>query len=95
MDATDYDELAGRLQGLLIRLDDRLGPRDQSRVLTYIEANELALALNHLAVTLAQANHRLALDERADLLALATTMGTTHRVSPLLDACPSSHTPYP
>jgi hypothetical protein len=55
MDAAYLEELAGRLYGLLISLDDRIGP-EQARLLHhFIEADEYGLALEEIADMLALA----------------------------------------
>ena len=43
-----YEEIAGLLYGLLIRLDDRLSGKDLALIAEFIEANELGLALERL-----------------------------------------------
>ena len=54
MDTAYYEELAGRLYGLLISLDDRIGS-DQARLLHYfIDVGKYSLALEDIAGTLAQ-----------------------------------------
>jgi hypothetical protein len=51
MDAAYYDELAGRLYGLLIGLDHRIGS-EQARLLHhFIEVGEYGLALEEIAGT--------------------------------------------
>lgn len=88
MDATGYEEIAGRLRGLLIRLDDRVGRRDQAIVAEYIDANELGLALDQLAYALSEDGRGLVVDERSDMLALAEAMGIESRISSALRSCP-------
>ena len=54
MDTGYYEELAGRLYGLLIGLDDRIGS-EQARLLHhFIDVGEYGLALEEIAGTLAQ-----------------------------------------
>ena len=54
MDTGYYEELAGRLYGLLIGLDDRIGS-EQARLLHHvIDVGEYGLALEEIAGTLAQ-----------------------------------------
>jgi hypothetical protein len=54
MDTAYYEELAGRLYGLLIGLDDRIG-RERAQWLHHvIEVGEYGLALEDIAGTLAQ-----------------------------------------
>ena len=58
MDTGYYEELAGRLYGLLIGLDDRIGS-DQAQWLHHvIEVGEYGLALEDIAGTLAQERSR-------------------------------------
>ena len=54
MDAAYYEDLAGRLYGLLIGLDDRIG-REQAQLLHhFIEVGEYGLALEEIVGSLAQ-----------------------------------------
>jgi hypothetical protein len=78
MDAAYYEDLVGRLYGLLITLEDRLG--EQTRLLHhFIEVDEYELALEEIAGALAQ--HALAItdQEREDMLALARQMNQGQR----------------
>ena len=63
-----YEEIAGLLYGLLIRLDDRLSGKDVALIAEFIEANELGLALEQLADVLSEDVQPLSPDERADML---------------------------
>ena len=54
MDAAYYEELAGRLYGLLIGLDDRIGSEQAGLLHHFIEVGEYGLALEDIAGTLAQ-----------------------------------------
>jgi hypothetical protein len=89
VDATYYEEIAGRLRGLLIRLGDRLASKDQSWIVEFVDANELGLALEQMADALSEDEQPLAVDERTDMLALADEMGLGDRVSRALDYCPN------
>ena len=89
MDATYYEEIAGRLRGLLIRLDDRLGRQDQLWTAEFIDHNELGLALEQMAGALAEDEQPVTADERGDLLALAATMGIEEGVARALSFCPA------
>ena len=74
MDAAYFEELAGRLYGLLIGLDDRIGS-EQARLLHhFIEVGEYGLALEEIAGTLAQDAIAITGQERGDMLALAARM---------------------
>jgi hypothetical protein len=66
-----YEDLAGRLYGLLIGLDDRIG-REQAQLLHhFIEVGEYGLALEEIAGTLAQDAIAITGQERRDMMALA------------------------
>ena len=74
MDAAYYDDLAGRLYGLLITLEDRLGS-EQTRLLHhFIEVGEYGLALEGIAGMLAQDAIAITGQERENMLALARHM---------------------
>jgi hypothetical protein len=89
MDAAYYEELAGRLYGLLIGLDDRIGS-EQARLLHhFIEVGEYGLALEEIAGTLAQDAIAITGQERGDMLALAARMNLDGGLVPrALAACP-------
>lgn len=70
MHRAHYEEIAGILHGLLIRLDDRLPGKDRALIAEFIDANELGLALERMADVLSDDEQLLAVDERADTLAL-------------------------
>jgi hypothetical protein len=66
VDGAYYEDLAGRLYGLVIRLDDRLG-REQAQVLHhFIEVDEYGLALEEIAGALAHSQ-----------IAISTRIGAT------------------
>ena len=74
MDTGYYEELAGRLYGLLIGLDDRIGS-DQARLLHhFIDVGEYGLALEEIAGALAQDAIAITGQERGDMRALAVRM---------------------
>lgn len=83
-----YEEIAGVLRGLGIRFADRLSTVDLRTVDEYIDANELGLALEHLADQLCEYDLPVSPDERADMLALADRMEITERVAGCLELCP-------
>ena len=89
MDAAYYEDLAERLYGVLISLDDRIGS-DQARLLHhFIEVGEYGLALEEIAGTLAQDAIAITRQERSDMLALAARMNLEgDLVSRVLAACP-------
>jgi len=88
MDRVYYEEIAGVLHGLLIRLEDRL-PRDQvTLVAEFVDANELGLALEQMADVLSEDEQPLSADERTDMLALVERMAMDDRVPQVLAFCP-------
>ena len=91
MDTAYYEELAGRLYGLLISLDDRIG-REQARLLHhFIEVGEYGLALEEIAGTLAQDTIAVTDQERGDMLALTARMNLEGGLVPrALAACPQT-----
>lgn len=88
VDATYYEDIAGRLRGLLIRLCDRLQDNDQVVITELIDANELGLALEYVADALCEDEHPLSADERADMLSFVARMQMDDRVSRALAFCP-------
>lgn len=84
-----YEEIAGLLRGLLIRLDDRLPGKDVTLIAEFIDANELGLALEQLADVLSEDEQPLSPDERADMVALADRMQMGDRVARALRFCPA------
>src|SRR5436305_6358584 len=74
VDAAYYEDLAGRLYGLLIGLDDRVG-NGQARLLHhFIDVGEYGLALEEIAGTLAQDAIAITGQEYGDMKALAARM---------------------
>jgi hypothetical protein len=88
MDRAYYEEIAGHLHSLLIRLDDRLPAKDVTLIAEFIDANELGLALEQLADVLSEDEQPLTPDERADMLALTERMRMGDRVPRALELCP-------
>ena len=88
MDDAAFEEIAGQLRGLLIRLDDRLSGQDASLIAEFIDVGELGLALEQMTDQLSEYDQPLAQDERVDMLALANRMQMTDRVSRALALCP-------
>ena len=84
-----YEEIAGRLHGLLIRLDDRLPGKDITLIAEFIDANELGLALEGIADALSEDEQPLSQEERADMLALVERMQMDERVPRALTFCPA------
>ena len=89
MDNAYYEDLAGRLYGLVIRLADRL-PSDEARWLHHVvEVGEYGLALEDMAGMLAHGKIAITGDERGDMLALAGRMKLEGGLVPrALAACP-------
>jgi hypothetical protein len=88
VDRAYYEEIAGLLHGLLIRLDDRLPGKDVTLIAELIDANELGLALEQMADVLSEDERSLTTDERADMLALVGRMQMDDRVRRALAFCP-------
>jgi hypothetical protein len=88
VDRAYYEEIAGVLRSLLVRLDDRLPGNDVTLIAEFIHANELGLALEQMADVLAEDEQPLAADERADMLALVDRMQMSERVPRVLSFCP-------
>lgn len=88
MDRGYYEDVAGRLRELLIRLDDRLPSKDVTLISEFVDANELGLALEQMADVLGEDEQPLAAGERADMLALVERMQMSDRVQGALRFCP-------
>ena len=88
VDAENYEDLAGRLYGLLISLDDRLD-REKARMLyNFIEVGEYGLALEEIVGTLCRHKTPITSQERSDVLALTRTMGMDDLIPRALRSCP-------
>ena len=88
MDAAYYEDLAGRLYGLVIRLSDRL-PADQVQWLHHVtEVGEYGLALEDMAGMLAHGQVAITDQERGDMLALAGQMEMGEMAGDTLRRCP-------
>ena len=88
MDAAYYEDLAGRLYGLLIGIEDRLDRQDARQLHHFIEVGEYGLALEEIAGALAQAKTPITDQERSDMLALTATMKMDDLVPRALGFCP-------
>jgi hypothetical protein len=88
VDSASCEDLAGRLYGLLIGLDDRLEREDAQLLHHFIEVGEYGLALEDIAGTLAQAKVAITDQERSDMLTLAATMNLDDLVARALGSCP-------
>jgi hypothetical protein len=88
MDNAYYEDLAGRLYGLVIRLSNRM-PADSAGWVHHVtEVGEYELALEDLAAILAHGKTLITDQERADMLALARKMTLRHDLADVLGACP-------
>ena len=74
LDAASCEDLAGRLYGLLIGLEDRLDREDARQLHHFIEVGEYGLALEEIAGAFAHAKAPITDKERSDMLTLARTM---------------------
>lgn len=88
MDRSYYEEIAGELRGLLIRLDDRPPGTHTKLIAEFIDANELRLALEQMADVLSEDEQPLAPDERGNMLGLVHRMWMDDRVKWALQFCP-------
>jgi hypothetical protein len=73
-DASYYEQLQGRLRGLLIAVENRLRPDQVSLLDELIEANECGVALHMLRDLLAEAKAPISAAERDHIAQLAATM---------------------
>ena len=88
MDAAYYEDLAGRLYGLVIRLSDRL-PAEQAQWLHHVtEVGEYGLALEDMAGMLTHGQIAITDQERDDILALARQMEMGNLVPDAHKTCP-------
>ena len=91
MDSAYFEDLAGRLYGLLIGLDDRIGSEQAQWLHHVIDVGEYGLALEDIAGTLAHDAIAITGQERADMLALAARMNLEGDLVPrALAACPQT-----
>ncbi len=88
LDAASCEDLAGRLYGLLIGLDDRLDREDARLLHHFIEVGEYGLALEEIAGALAHATVPITDQERSDMLTLTATMNMDDLVPRALGFCP-------
>lgn len=75
-----YEDLAGRLYGLLIGLEDGLNCDDASTIHRFIDARHYGLALDEITRTLAHRTIGIRDQERADMLALAGSVDVLARI---------------
>ena len=74
MTSETWDELAGRLYGVLIAVEDRLGSERAGEAHHYIEVGEYGLALEEVAGVLGLVQAAITSQERDDMLALGRRM---------------------
>jgi len=89
VDRGSFDEIAGILRGLLIRLEDRLLRKDITLIAEFIDVGELGLALEQMADVLSEDELPITADERADMLGLVARMQMGGRVHQALLLCPT------
>jgi hypothetical protein len=95
-DAPYYEDLAGRLYGLVIRLGDRMSGDEAQRLHHVTEVGEYGLALDDMVKILAYGKIAITDQERGDILALAERMKSEGgAVRQALGACPWAKTPEP
>jgi hypothetical protein len=80
VDRIDFDDIAGALHGLAIRMSDRLAEKDRVLITEFIDVGELGLALEQIADVLSEDEQPLTTDERSDMLALVERMKMGERV---------------
>ena len=95
LDSAYYEDLAGRLYGLLIGLDDRLDREAARQLYHFIEVGEYGLALEEIAGALAYATVAITDQERRDMLALTATMNMDDLVPRALGFCPRAGSAAP
>jgi hypothetical protein len=94
VDPAYYEDLAGRLYGLLIGLDDRLDREAVRQLHHFIEVGEYGLALEEIADALAHAEVAITDQERSDMLTLAAAMHIDDLVLRALGFCPRAGQPH-
>lgn len=73
--SADYDELLGRLRGLVIGLSSVLSSGEAAEVDEFLEHNELGEALRTLAWIIVEENKQIATSEMREIRCLAQRMG--------------------
>ena len=76
------------LYGLLILVEDRMGPERARETHHFIEVDEHALAREEIAGVLGQVRAAITEQERDDMLTLARLMTVDDFVSDALESCP-------
>jgi hypothetical protein len=92
-DSAPYQDVAGRLYGLLIGLDDRLDREAAWQLHHFVEVGEYGLALEEIAGALAYAKVAVTDQERSDMLALTATMNMDDLLPPRTRILPAPGQP--
>ena len=79
MDPGFYEDLAGRLYGLLIGLEDRLNCDDASIIHYFIDARHYGLALEEIARAVAHREIGITGQEHVGILALVDVLAQANR----------------
>jgi hypothetical protein len=90
IDTAYYEDLAGRLYGLLIGMADRLKGEQAQLLHRFIDVGEYQLALEEIAGTLAHHAIAITQQERSDMLALTRQMKLGDIVPHALEFCPQA-----
>jgi hypothetical protein len=90
MDAATFEDISGRLRGLLIGMEDRMPVRDVQLISEFVDAGELGLALEQIADVLSEDEMPITSAERRDMLELVDRMQMDDRVPGALRFCPGS-----
>jgi hypothetical protein len=93
IDMAQLEDRHGRLFGLLILLEDRLGAGEAELVHRFIAAGEYALALDDMAGWVAYKGLSITDQERSDMLALARQMGMEDEITRALASRPGEKQP--
>jgi hypothetical protein len=88
VDGAYFEDLTGRLYGLLIMLEDCLGNEQAGLLHYFIEVGECGLALEEISGALAQDAVAITDQERAAMLVLASQMAVDDLVRRALAFCP-------
>ena len=82
------EDLVGRLYGLLILVEDRMGPGRATGSAPFHRGGRVRLALEEIAGVLGLVRAAITDQERDDMLALARRMTVDDFVSRALESCP-------
>ena len=88
MNTESAEDLVGRLYGLLILVEDRMGHERATEAHHFIEVDEYALALEEIAGVLGHVRAAITDHERDGMLALARQMTVHDFVFRALESCP-------